>query len=141
MFLDSRNEFSDAQAVSASAASTNLVDLGGDFNVGKGRPLYWVVQVDTALDDADGNETYVADLQTDDNSSFSSATNIAMLTFTRGDAAGTRKYVAVPNENEQYLRTYYNLGGTTPSGAFSAWLTDQEPQSWEALPDALTAIP
>lgn len=137
MLIDSRLEFSDAQALTATAASTNVVDLGSDVDIGPGRTLWVILQLDVAADDTDGNETYVADLETDDNSSFSSATTIASVTITRGDAAGTRYVIGFPYANEQYLRLNYTLGGTTPSVTLTAWLTDQEPESWAAYPDAI----
>lgn len=136
MIMDSLLEFSDAQAVSASAASTSSVDLGSDRDVGVGKPLYFVVQVTTALDDTNADETYVATLETDSDSGFATAlATIATLTFARGDAAGTKKYVAVPSENLRYLRAYYTLGGTTPSGAFNAFLTSEHPEAWASVPD------
>lgn len=137
MLIDSRLEFSDEQALTATAASTNVIDLGSDVDVGPGRPLFVVVQVDVAADDTTGDETYVAALQTDDNASFSSATQIGSVTIAAGAAAGTRYVLGFPYANERYVRLNYTLGGTTPTATLSAWLTDQEPESWAAYPDAL----
>ena len=99
MWVDKSLEMSVAQAFTASGDSTDHINLGGDFDVGPGHPLYWVVQVDVVLDDADADETYVVNLETDSNSAFSSGTTIASFTFTRGDAAGTRQWVSVPSAN------------------------------------------
>jgi hypothetical protein len=124
--IDKYNHYSDAQALTATAASTDYVDHGADRNLGIGEPLAVVVHVDVALDGTTGDETYSAVLQTDDNTSFSSATTVVALpTMTRGDAAGTR-YVAVlpPNTTvERYTRVSYTLGGTTPTGTVTAYLT------------------
>ncbi|WP_406568642.1 Bbp16 family capsid cement protein, partial [Burkholderia cenocepacia] len=45
MYIDSLLEFSRAQALSASGASTNIIDLGSDRDIGPGRPLWVVVAV------------------------------------------------------------------------------------------------
>jgi hypothetical protein len=137
MYIDSRLEFSDAQALTATAASTNLVDLGADRNIGPGRALWVVLSIDVAADDTTGDETYVADLETDSTSAFSSATVIATRAIARGTAAGAKFIIGFPFANERWLRLNYTLGGTTPSVTLSAWLTDQDPESWAALPDAI----
>lgn len=136
MIIDSLLEFSDAQAVTTTADSTNVVDLSSDRDVGPGNDLYLVVQVDVALDDTTGDETYVVELETDDNAAMTSSTIIGTMTFTRGDVAGTRQYIAVGANNEQFLQVVYTTGGTTPSGTFSAWLTPFKPESWASYPDA-----
>lgn len=127
MYIDSQLLFSDAQALTSSGASTNLVDFGVDGNVGIGEPMAVVVVVDVALDAADADETYVITVQADDNSSFSSAATIATKTATRGDAAGTKYVLPIPADTsaEQYMRVYFTLGGTTPSGTFTAFLVPQ----------------
>lgn len=137
MYIDKRLEFADGHAITASGAGQNEVDLGSDRDVGVGRMLYWVLQLDVASDGTTGDETYSVALQTDDNSSFSSATDIATLTVPRGSAAGTRFVVGFPWSNERYLRVYSTLGGTTPSMTYSSWITDQEPAKWTAYPDGL----
>lgn len=124
MILDAFHEFSDGQALTATAASTNVIDLSIDRNIGIGEPMAVLLLVDVAADDTNGDETYVADIETDDNDSFSSATTIASMTITRGDAAGTRYVAFIPKSQsaEQYLRLNYTLGGTSPSVTVSAYL-------------------
>ena len=127
MYIDAQHLFSDSQALTATANSTNLIDLGGDHNVGIGEPMAVVISVEVALDDGNGDETYVFTVETDDNSSFSSAATIATKTATRGDAAGTKYVLPIPADTsaEQYLRVVYTLGGTSPSGTVSAFLIPQ----------------
>lgn len=136
MYIDKRLEFSVAQALTATAASTNVVDLGSDRDVGPGRPLWVVVQVDVAADGTTGDETYSAALQTS-NTEGSGYADIATVSVARGTAAGSRYVIGVPYTNQRYLRMNYTLGGTTPTVTLSAFLTDQEPQSWTAYPDAI----
>lgn len=136
MIMDERLLFSDGQALTGTAASTNVVDLTTARQIGKGRPLYLVITLDVAADDTTGDETYSAQLQTDDNEAFSSAASLGgAITITRGDPAGTKYVATIPYENvERYLRINYTLGGTTPTVTLNAWLTDQEPESYENLP-------
>ena len=48
MFLDGQNLYSDAQALTATAASTNLIDHGSDRDLGIGEPLVAVIVVDVS---------------------------------------------------------------------------------------------
>lgn len=137
MILDKRLEFSDAQALTATAVSTNVIDLTSDRDIGVGETIWTLIQLDVAADDTDADETYVVTLETDDNAAFTSATVIDTITITRGDVAGTRYYSSVPLANERFLRLNYTLGGTTPAVTASAWLSNQEPKKWVSQPDAL----
>ncbi|MBF0589019.1 MAG: hypothetical protein HQL53_07830 [Magnetococcales bacterium] len=138
MFIDKNLELADGQALTASAASTNVIDLGSDRDIGAGTPMYVVLQVDTAADGTTTDETYQFDIQTDDNVSFSSAGSLFSRTISYGDlTAGAQFVFPMPHDNERYLRLYSTLGGTTPSVTISAWLTDQAPQKWQAYPDAI----
>ncbi|MDR8077840.1 hypothetical protein KPA96_19480 [Burkholderia cenocepacia] len=138
MYIDSLLEFSRAQALSASGASTNIIDLGSDRDIGPGRPLWVVVAVAVAADNTTGDETYSIALQTDDNAAFSSPTTIATVAPAAASLpAGARLVIGMPFANERYLRLNYTLGGTTPSVTLNAFLTDQDPSSWQAYPDGI----
>lgn len=125
MFLDSLQLYSDAQAVTADAASTNVIDHKQDRNLGLGEPLAVVIVVDVATDGTTGDETYVVILETDDNEAFASATEVARVAIPRGTAAGTKFVLGVPADTvmERYSRLTYDVGGTTPTGTFTAFLT------------------
>lgn len=137
MLIDKRSEFSVAQALTATGASTSFVDLGEDRDIGVGEPLYWVILLTVGADSTDGNETYGADLQTDDNTSFSSPTAIATQTITRGTAAGIMLVLGFPYANERYLRVNYTLGGTTPSVTVSSWIS-RAPPKYQSYPAGTT---
>ena len=53
MYIDAQGKFSDGQALTASAVSSNVVDLGGDYNLGIGEPMAVVLVVDAAADGTD----------------------------------------------------------------------------------------
>ena len=138
MYIDSLYEFSRAQALSASGASTNVIDLSSDRDIGPGRPLWVVIAVQVAADNTTGDETYSIALQTDDNAAFSSPTTIATVAPAAASLpAGARLVIGMPFANERYLRLNYTLGGTTPSITLNAFLTDQDPSSWQAYPDGI----
>lgn len=82
MIFDAQNLFSDAQAITASTVSTNVIDFGASGkpvgaaaairkDIGRGKKVNVRVQmVEAAL--AAGAATLTVDLQTDDNEAFSS---------------------------------------------------------------------
>jgi len=122
--LDAQLAYSDAQALTATAASTNLVDHGIDGDFGVGVPMVCVLSLDVAADGTTGDETYTVDLEADDNSSFSSAVTVGSATITRGDAAGTKYFINVPPSasTERYSRLNFTLAGTTPTATVTARL-------------------
>lgn len=129
MLIDSSLEFSVDQALTTTAASENVIDLGGDRDIGPGRPMWVTVSVLKALA---GGTAYKATLQTsDDNSTYSDIASVDLSTA-QGDGA----VVGMPYTNKRYLRLNYEITGTGTAGSVSARLTDQEPRSWQAYPDA-----
>lgn len=144
MFMDADLLFSDAQAVTAAAASTNYYDTGPlgyvgstssttppsntGRNLGVSSELYFSISVDTTMTDSGSNSTLTVDLQTDDNTSFSSAATVATLvTIPAVSAAGTKYFVKVPIATtapyERYIRIYYTPNnGDLSAGAFTVAL-------------------
>jgi hypothetical protein len=124
MLLDAQLQFSAAQALTATAVSTNVIDLGAVRQIGVGEPLSILVCVIVAADFTTANETYQIDIQTDDNSAFSSATTLSSTILTAAQLTlGAVRAIAVPRYNmERYLRLNYTLGGTTPTVTLSTWL-------------------
>ncbi|OPX89055.1 MAG: hypothetical protein A4E53_01663 [Pelotomaculum sp. PtaB.Bin104] len=127
MLVDAQNLFSDEQAITAAAASENIIDLGEARDIGTGENLYVVLVVDTTLDDSGDDSTVAVTLQTDDNESFASAVNRQTLFTIAATAAAGTKYIAriQPDAlNEQYARLYYTpANGNLSAGAVTAFLT------------------
>lgn len=135
--IDKRLEFAAPQTLTATGALTNDIDLGSDRDIGVGKPLYFCAHV-TAIDAASADETYVLNLTTDDNSSFSSPTTLASITIPRGTAMPAKFFIGMPNNNERYLRATLTAGGTTPSITFaSVHLSLEHPGQWAAYPAAV----
>ena len=126
MIIDRFNEFSDAQAVTASAASTNVVDLKAGGRI-EGKPHYLHIKVNTSVT-ADGAGTVTFALQTDDDEAFGSATTlwtsaaIGKATLVAGYEVIRLAITGLPLE--RYVRVYYTVGtGPLTAGKFDAFLS------------------
>lgn len=142
MFNDAQHQFSDAQALTVTAVSTNVIDLGVDRNAGIGEPLCVLITVDVAADGTTGDETYKFDLQTDDNVGFASPEILSSRTVSAlpeipraAAAAGFKLVLDVPNDLrcERFLRMNYTLGGTTPTITVTAQLLPRSMVQAEAV--------
>lgn len=129
MITDKLNTFSAAQAVTATAASTDVIDLGplthGNTrrDIGAGEPLHFVVTALTTAT-ASGAATVNFQLQTsDDNSTWVTLYDSGAVALA-GLAAGKQPVaVAVPRGVRRYLRANYVVGtGPLTAGSFFAGL-------------------
>lgn len=117
MIKDLENTFSAAQALTATAVSTNVIRRKAK-DIAKGTPMALVITVRVKADATTGDETYAAQLKTDDNEALASATNVGgSISMPRTDPAGTKYVLYLPAHQvlEEYLRVDYTLGGTTPT--------------------------
>lgn len=123
MILDSTLQFSNAQALTATADSTNVIDLSNDRDIGIGEPMALVVTVGVAADFTTTDETYQFQLETDDNAAMTSSTIIGDVTVAAANlTAGDKVVIPLGHSNERYLQVVYTLGGTTPSITVDAYL-------------------
>lgn len=139
MYVDKMLEFSDAQAVTATAISANVYDLfttvlGGDTNispntridVGQGTDVYLVVNTASLITDAGSDATLTIDLVTADNAALTTNAQIVYSTgamaFATFSPAGTR-LVAVKLPNFPYRR-YIGLNYTVASGPLTGGTID-----------------
>jgi hypothetical protein len=125
MLFDTQALLSDTQAVTTTANSTNTYDAGVARDLLAGEGLFLVVQVTEAFT-AGGAATLTVALQTDDNSSFSSATTlftspaIGLSSLTLG---ARPVQIRVPSGAERYLRLSYTVGtGPMTAGKVTAGL-------------------
>lgn len=125
MFVDSKLELSDAQALTATAVSTNVIPVSG--NIGPGEPMAIAVTVNVAADTTDANETYQFVLQTATDAAFTSPVNLITTEAFDGSTLleGTTFMVPLGSNNLAFLRMNYVLGGTTPSITVDAHLQPQ----------------
>lgn len=119
MILDNELMFSDAQAFSADAASTNYFDLRvAGRRLGAGVPLAIVLHVDVAADGTTTDETYSFNVRTDDNTGFSSPTTLGTNVRTFGNLTAGSQHVFILDPSwtfEQYVQIFFDGGGTTPT--------------------------
>lgn len=139
MIFDKRLQVSADQALSGTSAtaSTDVIDLGSDRDIGPGEPM-WCVLVFKAAPGGT-SPTLALKIQTDDNSGFSSASDLfTSPTLTAAQmAAGTQHVFPMTMTNERYLRASTTMGGTSPTSTVDIFFTNQHPRNWAAYPDAL----
>lgn len=117
---------SDDQAVTVSAASTNIIDLGNDSAkvqaLNSKGDLEILAQVTT---DFTGGTSIAVTLQTDDDVAFGSPTTVissAAIAAASLVAGYQFKLGKLPRINEQYARLYYTVVGTMSAGAITSTL-------------------
>ena len=122
--VDNNLYMSDAQAVTATAASTKSLDMATALrSVGSGEPIELVVQVATAAD-ASGSATVVFSLDDSaDNSSFAVVVQspaIAKATLVAGYEA---LRIRLPATLRRYIQVTYTVDtNNLTAGAFNAYL-------------------
>lgn len=139
MIFDKTLQFSADQALTGTSlvASTDHLDLGQDRDIGPGTPM-WLVVVSKVAPGGTSPTLTIA-IQTDDNSGFSSATNLVTHPTIAGAAFGVGAMVVIPwpFTNERYNRVAFTPGGTSPTFTVDAFLTSQPPPNWQAYPDGI----
>lgn len=138
MIFDQELMLSDGQAITTTAVSTNVLDMGAAGTPiidgpaasplardhGKGNPIPLHIQVTTAF--AGGTSLKVA-VQTDDNSGFSSAKTVleSEIVLTASLVAGyVFPITMIPRTStERYIRLNYTVDGTMTAGNVIAGVT------------------
>ena len=135
MIIDKELELSDGQAITADAASTNVIDLGQTADVAPGVPLQVRFQVDTALSGGTFSALTVK-LQCDTVENFASATDLPTVSSATGEVHLSQDLSRVLNlsdrraqktgdsyiSSEQYIRLYYDVDNNPTAGAVSAFV-------------------
>ena len=114
MLLDKQLLLSNAQAITADAASTNIYNTGSAADVGPGTPLRVFLGVDEAFDALTSLDIK---LQCDSVENFASpktlwTVNVLLAGLTLGAKIDLPP---VPAGCEQYLRLYYDVNGSNPT--------------------------
>jgi hypothetical protein len=134
MYIDKLLQFSAAQAITATAVSTNVIDLLATANnIGVGDDLYIVITCDEAFT-ASGSATLTITLETDDNAAMSSSA-VLWTSPAIGKASLTLAmapiFVRLPVGNtiggvpyERYLTLNYTVAtGPMTAGKLTAGIT------------------
>ncbi|ENI1198993.1 hypothetical protein AB1K96_005343 [Klebsiella pneumoniae] len=123
MLLDQQALFSAAQAITATAASTNVIDTGSNKDVGKYGDIPLLIQVVEGFNNLTSQTVTV---QTDDNSAFSSAADVLSMTIPLASLVLGYKspVITLPMKMERYIRLNYTVTGTAPTtGKVTAGIT------------------
>lgn len=118
MILDTENLFSDDQAITTTADSTNVIQLPA--NTASGAPLHLLIQVTTTFA---GGTSIAVDIETDALVSMGSPTNIytGAVIATATLVAGYEFSVHfMPRSNEPFTRLEYTVVGTMTAGNITA---------------------
>ena len=126
MILDKSLVLSDAQALTTTAASTNIVDqLAEGQAIEPGTWLYVNVQTAFVIAGAPETSTITVQLHGSDNenmlASYTLATSAAIEETALTAGASVLK-IKLPLGLYRYLRVYYVLGGTASAGNMDAYL-------------------
>jgi hypothetical protein len=138
MYVDNFLKLSDAQALTATAVATNVVDLEDIRSIGNGEPMAVVFTVGVAADQTTGDEDYTFDVKYASNATltageqlmgrriFESGTPTAPAQDADLLVAGFTFAIPIPpataDEDGQYLGVEYTLAGTTPTITVDAWI-------------------
>ena len=138
-YIDSDLEFSDSQAVTASAVGTNVIDLSLAKNLGNGEPMSVVFTVEVAADQTSSDEDYEFQVEYATNAAqstgrqlvgsrhFESGTPTAPAQDADLLIAGFKVVIPLPatasSEVGQFLGIRYVTAGTSPTITVSASLT------------------
>jgi len=131
MILDKTNEFSDGQAVTATAISTNVIDLNpsganDDLDIGAGEPVWLVVQADETATAA-GAATVTVTLESSAAAGLTSSKvhfSTAALALANLTAGAELARVRLPGGDYlRYLGVRYTVAtGPLTAGSFSTFI-------------------
>lgn len=155
MYQDAFLKLSEAQALTATAESTNVIDLSTARSIGNGESLSAVFLVTVAADVADGDEDYTFNLKYSSNAAgtageqlvgfkkFESGTPTAPFQDADLLAAGYQFAITMPPataaDDGQFLSVEYVLAGTTPSVTIDCWIAPtKDVAQYIAYADSIT---
>ncbi|MGO4193825.1 Bbp16 family capsid cement protein [Rhizobium sp. YAF28] len=129
MIFDRQTLLSDAQVITATGPSTNVINLGPiktglTRDIGKGEPIPFLMQV---VEGFNNLTSLAVTIQTDDNEAFASPKAVITTTLTLADLKAGK--IIPPSHiprgtDELYLRLLYTVTGTAPTtGKITAGFT------------------
>lgn len=139
MILDANLRFSDAQAITATADSTNIIDQNiAGRDAGTGKPLYVVVVITTAMTNTG---TVDVALQGDSTSTITPDKTRSLFVIPAGSAVGDTFIAPLHPAGEpealQYINLKYTVSGTVSTGNVDAFLVS-DIQRWKAYANNYT---
>jgi hypothetical protein len=137
MRLDSQAIFSDAQAITKTDVSTNVVKLAstehGLTEIAFGKEIPLLIQV---VEDFNNATSVKVGVQTSATEDFSSVTTLVEATLALADLKAGKKFPikSVPAGNKGFMRLYYTVTGTAPTtGKITAGVVDAIDNSYQDI--------
>lgn len=130
MIIDSTNLFSDQQAITATAVSTNAIDLGVARQVGAGTAIPLLVQVNEDFSDL---TSLTVAVQTDSDEAFGTAKTLTEQNIALADLSAGKQFdfKVIPTGTDRYIRMNYTVTGTAPTtGKITAGVTMGNREGW-----------
>jgi hypothetical protein len=129
MYVDAQLLLSDAQAVTATADSTNIVDLGINRDIGTGEDLYVVTVVDVAMTDSGSDSTITVALQGDSTTTMTPDGTQDLYVIPAVSAIGAIFYAKLDPGSAplqyQYINVAYTpANGNLTTGSFTTFITN-----------------
>lgn len=114
MILDKQLLFSNAQAITADAASENVYDTGSTADIGVGTALELVMQIKQAFNTL---TSLTVSLQTSTDEAFTSPITLWSKSILLAALTLNANFTlpGVPAGAKRYLRLYYDVVGTDPT--------------------------
>ena len=126
MLMDLQNQFSQQQALTTTAVSTNSIDLGVAENIGGGENLFLVMVITTTF--VGGGVTMTPSLQTAIDTAFTSPITVRTYdVFAALTPAQTKRVYRIDPYNDvglfvRYIRLNYTISATLTGGAITSFL-------------------
>ncbi len=136
MAIDNNLILSSSQALSAaSALTTYSVDLGVAQDIGKGKQLYMVFQIATAVAGADSAKTVTFSIATDSTADLATSVILPLSTvaYTGAVLTAGREPIVIPipmGISDRYIGGYYTLSTTFTSFTVDAYITFEYPSNF-----------
>ncbi len=135
MLLDKQNQFSDAQEVKSTAASTNIVEVlkGALKEISFGQQIPLLVQV---VEEFKGATSVKVAVQTSDKEDFSSPTTLietSEIPVVELKAGYKFPINFVPKGNKSYMRLYYTVNGSATAGKITAGVVAAHDNSYQDM--------
>ena len=120
--LDYQLQFSDAQAVTTTAASANVIDTGiADSNLGGAGNAWVCVTVNTTFKNATSMKATLED--SDNDSDWTTLLESEVYLEAALTKGVKMMWVPIPAEHKRYLRINYTVDGAHNGGAVDAYIT------------------
>lgn len=130
--IDSQLQFSEQQAITTTAASSDIIDLGKNREIAFGTPVPLMIIVN---EDFNNLTSLKIAVETSENKEMSSVSELASVSVLLADLK-KGKYIPLnfmPAGNKGYVQLKYTVTGTTPTtGKITASLTDAVPYGYHS---------